>query len=193
AGTVAGLVPALQSASPDLTNALKSGAHDGGSHRSRLRGVLVMAQAALSVVLLVGAVLFLRSLSNVKEHDFGYAVPQLAFATVSYDTRDSARDAAFAARIRTLDARIGAIPGVERVALVQFPPMGGFSITSYFPDADTAAHRKPDGFVFAVSPSYFETVGTKLLRGRTFPAEHGGGAFTTIVNQAMADALWPNQ
>jgi predicted permease len=192
AGTVAGLVPALQSASPDLMNALKAGAQNGGSHRSRLRGTLVTAQAALSVVLLVGAVLFLRSLSNVKDHDFGYAVPQLAFATVSYDTRDTVRDAAFAARIRSFDVRIAAIPGVERVALVQFSPMGGFSMTSYFPDADTALHHKPEGFVFAVSPSYFETIGTKLLRGRTFSAEHGG-PFTTIVNQAMADALWPNQ
>lgn len=193
AGIVTGLVPALQSASPDLTIALKAGAQNTGLSRSRLRGVLVTAQAALSVVLLVGAVLFLRSLSNVKNHDFGYAVPQLAFATVSYDTRDSVRDAAFASRIRSLDARVAAIPGVERVALEQFSPMGGFSTTSYFPDADTSAHHKPDGFVTAVSPSYFETIGTKLLRGQTFPVERGGGPLTTIVNQAMADALWPNE
>jgi putative ABC transport system permease protein len=193
AGTIAGLVPALQSASPDLTSSLKASAQDGGTHRSRLRGFLVTSQAALSVVLLVGAVLFLRSLWNVRQHDFGYAVPQLAFATITYDERDSIRDEAFASRIRLLDARVAAIPGVERVAVVQFAPMGGFSTTAYFPDADTVAHHKPDGFVTAVSPSYFETIGTKLLRGQTFPAEQGGGPFTTIVNKAMADALWPNQ
>jgi len=193
AGTVAGLVPALQSASPDLTNSLKAGSRDGRSHRSRLRNFLVTSQAALSVVLLVGAVLFVRSLRNVKAHDFGYAVPQLAFATVSYDTPDSARDAAFAGRIRTLDDRVAAIPGVQHVALVQFRPNSGFSFTSYFPDADTVAHHKPDGFVSGVTPSYFETTGTKLLRGRTFGIEHPGGPFTTVVNKAMADALWPNQ
>jgi predicted permease len=192
AGTIAGLVPALQSVSPDLTSSLKASAQDGGTYRSRLRSFLVTSQAALSVVLLVGAVLFLRSLWNVREHDFGYAVPQLAFASVTYDARDSVRDAGFAARIRPLDVQVAAIPGVERVALVQFAPISGFSMTAYFPDADTAAHRKPDGFVTAVSPSYFETIGTKLLRGQTFPAEHGG-PFTTIVNKAMADALWPNE
>src|SRR5215467_4387783 len=115
AGTIAGLVPALQSASPDLTSSLKASAQDGGTHRSRLRSFLVTSQAALSVVLLIGAVLFLRSLWNVKAHDFGYAVPQIAFASVTYDTRDSVRDAAFAARIRTLDQRVAGIPGVERV------------------------------------------------------------------------------
>ena len=64
AGASAGLIPALQSASPDLTNALKAGSRDGVMHRSRLRSALVASQAALSVVLLVGAVLFVRSLQQ---------------------------------------------------------------------------------------------------------------------------------
>jgi hypothetical protein len=91
-----------------------------------------------------------------------------------------------------LDAHVAAIPGVQHVALVQFRPKSGISFSSFFPDADTIAHRKPAPFVFAVTPSFFETVGTKLLRGRTFSADRTG-PFTTIVNTAMADALWPNQ
>lgn len=192
AGTLAGLVPALRSASPDVLESLRAGARDATSNRSRLRGFLVTMQAALSVVLLVGAVLFVRSLRNVQEHDFGYAVPQLAFATVKYDARDAARDSVVASRIRALESRIASMPGVERVALTSFRPKSGFSTTRYFPDADTATHKKPGGFITAVSPSYFEAAGTRLLRGHTFEAGTASG-FATIVNQAMADALWPNQ
>ena len=194
AGLLAGLVPALQASSPDLTNSLRAGTRDDAPYRSRLRNFLVMSQAALSVVLLVGAVLFVQSLRNVKEHDFGYAVRQLAFATVDFDSRDSVRDAAFPSRMRALESRVAAIPGVDRVSLMQFHPKGGFATTDYFPDADTTAHKKPIGFLTGVTPSFFETTGTKLLRGRTFPTDASlGGPFTTIVNKAMADALWPNQ
>ncbi len=194
AGTLAGLVPALQASSPDLTASLKASARNDGPQRSHLRNALVTVQAALSVLLLVGAVLFVRSLRNVKEHDFGYAVSQLAFASVDFDTRDSVRDAAFPSRMRALEARVAGLPGVEGASLVQFKPKGGFSTITYFPDVDTVAHHKPIGFLSGVTPSFFEATGTKLLRGRTFSNEaNGGGPFTTIVNKAMADALWPNQ
>ncbi|MGH7620118.1 MAG: FtsX-like permease family protein, partial [Gemmatimonadaceae bacterium] len=146
------------------------------------------------VVLLVGAVLFVRSLGNVKDHDFGYVVPRLGFASVAYDVRDSARDAALPARMRDLEARVAAIPGVERTALSGFHPLGGFFWTSYYPDVDTMMHHKPAGFVSGVTPSYFDVTGTKLLRGATFSnSAAAGGPLEAIVNTAMADALWPNQ
>ena len=160
-------MPAVQASSPNLTNSLKAGARDDAPRRSRLRNFLVTSQAALSVVLLVGAVLFVRSLRNVKEHDFGYAVSELAFASINFDTRDSARDAAFPSMMRALAPRVAAVPGVDRVAVVVMRPKAGFSTIDYFPDADTVAHKKPIGFVSGVTPSFFEATGTKLLRGRT--------------------------
>lgn len=194
AGGLAGLIPALQSASPDLTSALKTGSRDGVTHRSRLRSALVMCQAALSVVLLVGAVLFVRSLHNVKSHDVGYAVDRLAFASVQYDTRDSVRDAAMPSRLRALEPRIAAIPGVERVAFTSMRPKWGMTFTDYFIDADTTGKKMPSGIYTAVSPGYFTAIGTKLIRGRTFDVDPSGSApYAVIVNQAMADALWPNQ
>jgi predicted permease len=194
AGTLAGLVPALQSASPDLTAALKAGSRDGAPHRSRLRSALVMCQAALSVVLMVGAVLFVRSLHNVKAHDVGYAVDRLAFASVRYDTKDSARDAGMPARLRALEPRIAAIPGVERVAFASMRPKWGMMFVGYFPDVDTTGRRMPDGIYTAVSRGYFAATGTKLVRGNAFDTESSGDApYTVIVNQAMADAIWPNQ
>src|SRR5205085_708694 len=73
AGVVAGVIPAWQSSRPDLTDALKSGAREGGGQRSRLRSGLVVLQAALSVVLLAGAALFVRSLQNVHGLAIGFA------------------------------------------------------------------------------------------------------------------------
>ncbi|HEY9228998.1 MAG TPA: ABC transporter permease, partial [Gemmatimonadaceae bacterium] len=194
AGALAGLIPALQAASPDLTGSLKSGVREGGSQRSRLRGLLVTAQAALSVVLLVGAMLFVQSLHNAKTRDIGYTVDRLMFASVRFETRDSARDANFSQRFRALESRIAAVPGVERVAFSWLQPKTSFATTTYFPDADTIAHKKPDGFFSTVTPSFFETAGMRLLHGRNFDRSlDGGGPPPVIVNKAMADALWPGE
>jgi predicted permease len=192
AGAVAGLIPALQAASPDLTTALKAGSHAGSTNRPSLRSALVIAQAALSVVLLVGAVLFMRSLSNVKSRDIGYTVDRLAFARVTYDVRDSTRDAAQPARLRALEPRIAAIPGVERVAFTSMRPLNGMQFVDYFPEPSAPGRALPSGIVSAVSPGYFEATGTRLLRGQTFSSDPGANApYTVIINQAMADALWP--
>jgi predicted permease len=194
AGTLAGLIPAVQSASPDLTSALKAGSREGGVQRSRLREGLVIAQAALSVLLLVGAVLFVRSLHNVKEHDVGYTVDRLLFASVSYATRDSARDAGMSARFLALTPGLAALPGVERVAFTSMRPKAGMSFTSYFPDVGRANKHLPTGMFTAVTPDYFDAIGTKLLRGRTFTRHPGPNApYEIIVNQAQADAIWANE
>ncbi len=194
AGMVAGLVPALQAASPDLTTTLKAGTRAGAgkTHRSRLRSFLVASQAALSVVLLVGAVLFVRSLQNVRAHDVGYSVDHLVFAGVSYDSRDSARDASLPMRLQALEERVAAIPAVERVALTSVRPKWGFSFTDYYIEGDTAGRRMPEGIYTAVSSSFFATTGMRVLRGRGF-IEGGDGevAFPVVVNDAMARALWP--
>ncbi len=194
AGMAAGLVPALQAASPDLTTTLKAGARAGAgtTHRSRLRSFLVASQAALSVVLLVGAVLFVRSLQNVRAHDVGYAVDRLVFATVSYDSRDSARDALLPLRLKALEERVSAIPAVEQVALTSMRPKWGMAFTNYYIEGDTAGRRLPEGIYTAVSSRFFATTGMRVLRGSSF-GETGGGeaAFPVVVNEAMARGLWP--
>jgi len=194
AGALAGLIPALQSASPDLASALKAGSRDGVPHHSRLRSALVMCQAALSVVLLVGAVLFVESLRNVKARDIGFAVDRLVFAEVQYDTKDSVRDAGMSARLRQLELRVAAIPGVEAVAFTSMRPMWGYSFSDYLPDIDTTGKKMPPGIFAVVSSGYFKAIGTRLISGETFPVDPGvDGPYTVIVNKAMADAIWPNQ
>jgi putative ABC transport system permease protein len=193
AGVLSGLIPALQAASPDLTIALKVGAREGGAQRSRLRDGLVVTQAALSLVLLVGAVLFVRSLHNVKERDIGYSVGRLVFGRVAFDSRDSIRDAAMSARLLALEPRLAAIPGVNRVAFTSMRPKYGISFVDYFPDIGKVK-KQPTGVYTAVTPEYFATSGTKLTGGRTFTAHPGpNAAYEVIVNQTEADAIWPKQ
>ncbi len=193
AGAVAGLVPALQSLSVDLANSLKSGVGNDTSHRSRIRSSLIIVQAALSVVLLVGAGLFVRSLNKVESLDTGFAIDRLAFVWLRTGPVDSADDVARGARLASLQSRLEHVPGVERVAFASMRPKSGFQTETYYPDVDTLAHKKPIGFFTAVSPGFFEATGTRLVRGRDFAPRRAGEPPPLIVNDAMARALWPGQ
>jgi putative ABC transport system permease protein len=137
-GVLAGLVPALQAASPSLTDALRAGTSgSSGMRRSRLRGALVVAQTALSVVLLMAALLFVRSLSNVRGLRLGFDVDRVLSASVTFDEKSRQRDPAMPFRMAALAARIGHVGGVDRVAMSSMEPMAGFSWASYFTDGDS--------------------------------------------------------
>jgi predicted permease len=194
AGLTAGIVPAVQSGRMELSEALKSGGRGVATRRSRLRSFLVMAQVALSIVLLVGAVLFVRSLSNVRGLDLGFDARRLMFARVGFDTKDARRDSLMPGRLREAADRIRAIAGVQSVALTAMRPMYGFSTSLYYPDADTLTHKKPWGMYWAVSPEYFRTAGMEIVAGTGFPNATGSAMPpSVIVNTAMAAALWPGE
>jgi predicted permease len=191
-GVLTGLVPALQSRAPDLTKALKTGSREGGARRSRLRSFLVATQAALSVMLLVGAALFIQSLRNVQALDIGYTVDRLAFVGVQQGT-DVARRAEISNRLLALEHRLANVPGVERVAYTSMRPKWGISFTSVVAEG-TDPTIKHGSLYTAVSPAFFEASGTRLLRGRSFAEGAAGRAERAVlINSTMADSLWPNQ
>jgi predicted permease len=123
AGLVAGLAPALQANRPDVINSLKAGSREGAYRRSRLRGALLLTQAALSVVLLVGAGLFVRSLANVKGIDLGYDVDRLLFIRASFPV-ESDRSVDVSTAVPQAAERLSTAPGVEGVAYASASPMG---------------------------------------------------------------------
>ena len=191
-GLVAGLLPAIQSAKTELTSALKAGAGDSHARRSRLRGALVVAQAALSVVLLVGAGLFVRSLDNVRDLRIGFDTQQIIIATTHFDTRDSVRDARFAQVLREVGEHLRAAPGVERVALVSDAPKREISWISFFPDVDTTRIASVWPTYNGVSPEFFAATGMRVLRGSGFPdVPPSAMPRVVVVNEAMARAQWP--
>ena len=194
AGAVAGLIPALQSSRPDLTGALKEGAREGTAHRSRLRHGLVVVQAAFSVVLLVGAALFVRSLNKVRALDLGYDVDRIAFADVSFEKGQQVPNAVVASELIGLAERLAQRPGVDAVARAGIIPMQGIGFTSFYwgpggVDSSQALKRNTPTML-PVSPEFFRAMGMRIVQGQTFDAGSGAGR-QVVVNEATAALLWP--
>ncbi len=194
AGLVSGLLPVIQSLRTELTGALKAGVADGHARHSRARSALVIVQAALSVVLLVGAGLFVSSLNNIRGLRTGFDVRHVVFGDVAFDIRDSLRDARQAQTFTDLADRLRHAPGVEQVALARMAPTRGFGTIDFYPDVDTTQFRKPFATYNAVSPEFFAVTGMRVLRGQDFPRTPTGGSAmppVVVVNEAMANAQWP--
>jgi len=193
AGLIAGLIPALQSASPELTSALKIGAGSEAIQNSRLRSSLVIAQSSLSVLLLVGALLFVRSLANVRHLDLGYDAASTVTVSASFDPARG-KDSTFVPRITELADRLKNVRGVEAVGLSSMQPMGGFSWTNYYTETDSLGSRPgffPTGT--GVTRGYFAATGIRILRGEDFAPRGGARSQSVIVNETMARTLWPGR
>jgi predicted permease len=205
-GVLVGLLPALQGSRPDLTTALKAGAREGGTQRSRLRTTLTVVQAALSVVLLVGAGLFVRSLWNVRSLRLGLEPERVLTVDVGEAWASGHRDvvqlneARALVRMRDFYARalerVRAIPGVEAASISNGTPFeSSVSYALEVPGWDSIP-KLPGGGPYAssVSSDYFRTMGTRLLRGRLFTTdENAAGARVAVVSETMARTLWPGQ
>ena len=191
AGILTGLPPALFAARGDLAATLKSGARDGGPRRSRLRSSLLVAQGALSVVLLIGAGLFVRSLAHLAEMRLGYDVSPALM--VRWERRGVAMDVAeqSALRHRVLEAARG-IPGVQHAAWASNVPLQGTSTMGlYVPGLDSVGRLGRFTYQTA-GVDYFRVMGTRILRGREFTSADGfGAARVIVVSESMARVLWP--
>ena len=192
AAIVAGMTPVFFAGREDITTTLKAGAREGPHQRSAVRVVLLVTQAALCVVLLVGAGLFVRSLSNVRDLHLGYDVDKVLL--VQWERRGTVLDSAekAALRRRLLEVAL-ARPGVERGAWVSNAPFSpGTSTLTLAVDGIDSVSSLGRFTYQVVSSDYFATMGTRILRGRGF-AEHdrAGRPPVVIVSAAMAARLWP--
>ena len=193
AGVLTGLAPALQAGRVELTNDLRSGAREGTYHRSRLRVALLVLQGSLSVVLLVGAGLFVRSLQNVKSVRLGYDVDPVLIVNLNMRgvKLDSVRDVAL--RQQLLETA-QSIPGVEHAALnVTIPFWSTWSMDLRVAGIDSV-NKLGEFDLNAVSPDYFATLGTRIIRGRGISASDVANApGAMVVSEAMARVLWPGK
>lgn len=174
-GLATGLLPAMHAARADLNTALKSGARSVGGIATRTRSALTIAQAALSVVLLIGAGLFLRSLDNVRSIDLGFDADEVIAVTIPWSPLDelprAARRAEEDRRYAALDAlfhRVAAMPEVKSASLSQWSPLySTMRVTLRVAGWDSVPALRGGGpYLSTVSSRYFETVGTTLLRAR---------------------------
>jgi putative ABC transport system permease protein len=188
-GVLTGLAPALLARRTDVSAALKAGAREGTYHHSKTRTALLVLQGALSVLLLVGTGLFVRSLRQVHALDFGYDTPHVLY--VSIEMRGLKVDSlAGIALHRDLVERARSIPGVQDASLTVAVPFWMSWSNDLFTQARDSIHG--DYLFNTVSPSYFATMGTRIVRGRGFSeADREGAPPVLVISQSMARKLFP--
>ena len=196
-GVLFGLAPALQAARGSLQEALRDGARGSGSgvRKNRLRSTLVVAELALSLVLLVGASLFVRSFLALQNSSTGFATTSLM--TTRFYLQGPRYDslAYRARRAEDILQRVEALPGVQSAFVSgMIPASGGMGGGEIRVDGRAVeSGRQPTGLYAGVSEHFFSTLGVKLVSGRTFTAaEARDSTPVAVINQTMAKRLWPN-
>jgi predicted permease len=190
-GTILGLVPVLQARKTNLVESLKAGVRDGGARRSRARTGLLLLQAALSVLLLVGAGLFVRSFRNVRTLRLGYDVDPVLYISLNTRGVKQTDDEAIALRQRVFETARG-LPGVQSVALGLTVPFWDTWTEALFVSGIDSVGRLGSFTLQSVSPEYFATMGTRILRGRGLEREDRQHAPpVVVVSETMARTLWP--
>lgn len=190
---LAGLAPVLYATSPDLATALKAGAREGGGTRSVIQTALLIGQVALTVILLTGAALFIRSLSQVHGLRLGFEPEHLIFVNANLATIRPTREESDA-EYRRMQQRVERVPGVTSTALsIGFPFRISYGTGFSSPGVDSIPDM-PGPYISAVSPEYFATMGTRVLRGRGISAADRAGAQRVIVvSELMARTIWPGK
>ena len=192
-----GTLPALRSSRIPLQTVLKeeAGSVSVGFHKNRLSNNLVVTQIALSLLLLVCAGLFTRSLQKAEQQDAGFDPEHVLL--MSYELGQTgytnARSVAFD---RQVIAKVAALPGVEEVTLADFSPLS-FSIHSDFVALEGYVPQPQESMEISrgyVGPNYFHTLRTSLIAGRDFTeADAMGAQAVCVVNQALVDRYWLGQ
>jgi len=197
-GVLVGLWPALRVARSNVNQALREGGRQGSSSaaRHRVRSILVGAQMAGSLVLLIIAGLFARSLEAVEHMYLGFEPDHLL--NVILDPHEIGYDQARTNNFyKELEDRVRALPGVQSASLAYSVPMGNYSWSDPIKveNRPLAPGEQPpivtDNFV---DPAYFATMRIPLLRGRPFTdSDNETSTHVAIVNQTMAEQFWPKQ
>ena len=196
-GLVFGLVPAIHSSKTELTESLKEGTRGSGegARRNRVRGLLVVSELAIAVVLLVGAGLLIQSLWRLQNVSPGFESENLLTFVVGIpDVRYPVeKQEPF---YRDLVAGLTALPGVRSAGAVIPLPLSGnaFSISFETEGRPVAKGDEPSADFFAISDDYFKTLGVSILKGRDFTERDSAKApGVIIVNQAFARKFFPNE
>jgi predicted permease len=190
-----GLAPAAATLKARVADALKNQGAGSGRRRGNLGGLLVVGQVALSVTLLAGAGLLLRSLHNLQSIQPGFQADNVVLASLNPGA-NRYTEAQSRTLFTNLLERAEAIPGVKAVSAALVSPLSGnlWLYTVEVPSYRPALHEKPLAYFNAVGPAYFASIGSALLRGREFTrADRAGAPPVAMVNEAMAKKFWPGR
>lgn len=192
-----GLVPALQAPRVDLVRSLKPGQRGavGDRRQDAMRNVFVTAEVALSLMLLVGAGLLVRSLSGVLQVGRGFQTDHRLFASVTIPARYG--DARVIQTAKDVLERVRAMPEVASAAVVSGRPLsrGSTGLGLAAPERpDVTGAEVPWGTWRLISSDYFKTIGVRLLSGREFmPDDVDAKPRRVVISQRVSDLFWPKE
>lgn len=191
-GVLASLAPALWAARQDIATLLKAGTREASSRRPGLRTILLASQCALSTTLLLGAGFFIRSLQNARSTPLGYDARSLLVVTAEH--RDpTPSSGGLAPLYRQFAEQLRAMPGIVNAATTTQIPFWLSGATEIaVPGRDSAFMERLHPIrMNAVGSGYFETMGTRIIRGRALAAGDGPHSqLVVVVSDSMAKALW---
>jgi predicted permease len=191
-GILFGVLPAIRAVQVAPGQALKDSRVGSAPAQNRLRRALVVVQVALSLALLIGAGLFVRSLQRVNAIHSGVDVDHALIVRVdlqrAHYTPELRREF-----YETAVSRLANLPGVQRAAIIQLEPFHGGTPVAFWAKPGESTMQPTPGILAVAGPGYFESAGTRLLRGRTFEAtDRRGGEPVAVVNEAMARLIVPD-
>ena len=197
AAIIFGILPALRSSNLPVHSVLKEEATSVSLslHKGRLLSGLVVAQISFSLVLLVCAGLFTRSLQKAQQSDAGFEASHLLLASYELSPAGYTRATSVAFDRQVLD-RLSALPGVESLSLADFSPLS-FSIHTDYLQIDGYVPQPHESMEISraiVGPNYFRTLRTSVISGREFTeADTVDSQLVAVVNQAFVDRYWPGE
>jgi predicted permease len=192
-----GLLPALRATELNLASAVKDQGSTLGPRlsRSRFRSALVVVQIAISLALLMGTGLLVRSLQKAQSLELGFDAKEILAVEIVFRSLDGDRGRAFALR-REFEQKAEAIPGAIALAVADNAPLSGYNAVGVSADKSEITQNQAPLVAHAtsVSENYFRTLGISLLRGRGFSEEETRtGAPVAIISETMARQLWPGK
>ena len=193
-GLVFGLVPAITASKTDLVATLKTGGASDMSGHDRLRSAVIVGQVALGIVLTAGAGLLISSFLKLMHEDIGFQPDHLL--TFRFETPDSRYDKTRLQFNRDYFERLRALPAVQSAAGTMFLPMTDDNADVSFqnPEHPLPEGQLPSADISLITPDYFRTMQTPLLKGRDFSnADRLDAPQVMIVNQAFAEKYFPNE
>jgi putative ABC transport system permease protein len=195
-GIVFGLAPALQASKPDLQEALKDGGRGmAGGTRSWIRNTLVVTEVALSLLLLIGASLFVRSFLNLQHASSGFDPAPLMTMRFYMPNEQYATPESKVQRVEDILRRVESLPGVQAAFASNLIPLGdgGGGSNILIDGRPFPKGEEPAIAYVGVTPHMLKTLGLTVVRGRDLTDTEGvTRSSVAIVNQAMAQKFWPN-
>ncbi len=184
-----GVLPALQGSRSDVSAALKSGSQVGALATHPGQSPLIVSQVALSLVLVVGTGLFVRSLRNVRARVGGLDVEKLFMVTTDFQAAGyGGPDSKIL--LERMRGRLLQLPGIQAASIAMGMPLRTASAIAI--DIPGSAPSPLTPYIYAVGPDWFKTAGTAIVRGRGFTdADRAGTPRVAVVNETMAHAFWP--